>query len=87
MQLNTIIDKFMMKIDVDEVRALKARLAEINKNELDEVVLIKNGVEIPVTEDAKKLWRFTGLLLSDYIMMMNEDNQVEIITENFPQKL
>ena len=77
----------MIQIDVNEVLALKARLKEINKHELDEVLLIKDGVIISVSDEAKEMWRFSGLLLSDYILMMNKDNQVEIITQNFPKKL
>jgi len=77
----------MKKIDVNEVLTLKARLKEINQLELDEVILIKDGVEIPVSQEAKTMWKFSGLLLSDYILMMNENNQVEIITKNFPKKL
>jgi hypothetical protein len=77
----------MIQIDVNEVLALKARLNEINKLELDEVLLVKDGVIISVSDEAKELWRFSGLLLSDYILMMNKDNQVEIITKNSPKKL
>lgn len=77
----------MTKIDVNEVLALKARLKEINQFELDEIILIKDGVEIFVSQEAKNVWKFSGLLLSDYILMMNDDNQVEIIVKNFPKKL
>jgi hypothetical protein len=77
----------MIQIDVNEVLALKARLNEINKLELDEVLLVKDSVIISVSDEAKELWRFSGLLLSDYILMMNKDNQVEIITKNSPKKL
>jgi len=77
----------MIQIDVNEVLALKAKLNEINKLELDEVLLIKDGVIIPISDEAKELWKFSGLLLSDYILMMNKDNQVEIITKNFLKKL
>ena len=77
----------MIQINVNEVLALKARLKEINQHELDEIILIKDGVEISVTQEAKDLWKFSGLLLSDYVLMMNENNQVEIITKNFPQNL
>jgi len=75
----------MIQIDINEVLALKARLKEINKHELEDVVLVKDGVEIIVTQEAKDLWKFSGLSLSDYILMIDEDNQVEIITKSFPQ--
>jgi hypothetical protein len=77
----------MKKIDVNEVLTLKARLREINELELDEVILIKNGVEIPVSQEAKDMWKFSGILLTDYILMMNDNNQVEIIVKNFPKKM
>ena len=77
----------MIQIDVNEVLALKARLREINQHQLDEVTLIKDGVEIPISDKAKEIWKFSGLLLSDYILMMNENNQVEITTKNFSKKL
>jgi hypothetical protein len=75
----------MIQIDINEVLALKARLKEINKNELEDVVLVKDGVEIPVSQEAKDLWKFSGLLLSDYVLMLDEKNQLEIIVNSFPQ--
>lgn len=50
-----------MIVNIEEVRKLKERLAEINSVPFNEIEWHENGQEIQIEDIEKDQWKFTGL--------------------------
>ncbi len=57
-----------MKVDIEEIRALKARLAEINLVPLEDIQWFENGVEVQIPPETVAEWKFVGLNNADFVM-------------------
>ena len=62
-----------MRIDVDEVRRLKGRLAEINCQKFDDIIWSKSGKEIIVPEKLRNDWKYMGLNNCDICPLLDGD--------------
>lgn len=49
------------RVDVDELRKLKDELYKVNKYALEDLIIVKDGVEIEVDKVSMEDWRFIGL--------------------------
>ena len=56
-----------MKIDINEVKALKSRLREINKLEFRDIVWVDGDKELEIPKQFSDDWEFTGLNNADFI--------------------
>ena len=56
-----------MKVNVNRVLAIKAELKVINKANLEDIQWIKDGTEIPITQEQIDAWEFIGLNNVDFI--------------------
>lgn len=56
-----------MKIDIEEVQALKARLAEINLAQLQDIEWFKDGQKLEIKPDVLEEWKFIGLSNVEFI--------------------
>lgn len=57
----------MTRVDVEEVRALKARLAEINSHDFDDIEWFENNKLLVVDPVIASTWHFIGMTNADFI--------------------
>jgi hypothetical protein len=56
-------------VTVEEVSQLVSRLAEINKIDIDDLILTENSKEIDISNQCKEDFTFTRLQIKDFITM------------------
>jgi hypothetical protein len=57
----------MIDVSVEEVRALKARLREINSLDFDEINWTLLGESLPITKAESEYWQYVGLSNADFV--------------------
>jgi hypothetical protein len=57
-----------MKVDIEQVKAYRKYLSEVNDIPLEELQLFENGVQIEINPAIAEEWRFVGLCNVDFIM-------------------
>ena len=56
-----------MKIDIEEIKHLQARLHQINDSRLEDIDFYENGVKLDISDKVRKEWSYIGLNNMDFI--------------------
>lgn len=56
-----------MKVNIEEVQALKARLLEINLTNLSDIEWFKDGKKLDIAPEVLEEWKFIGLSNVEFI--------------------
>jgi hypothetical protein len=70
-----------IKIDVNEVLALRKRMDEINSIELKDIIWMDGEKEISIPPERIERWRFVGLNNTCFVEMGLHDNGEEFDKE------
>lgn len=68
-------------IDIDTTLQVLKELRKIREINLEDAVFIRNGVQVKVSQEERESWKFTGMLITDFIELRDWDNSSPKETE------
>ena len=57
----------MIRVNIEEVRALKKRLRAINNVQFKDIEWFEDGIRLEISPEVSENWRFVGMSNADFI--------------------